>query len=319
MVGGTGYVCLVRGLPTWQENYLIQVKGELRLAGNFKVSQVNGVEGSSKECYVGTGGHGNRSLRSGGPDDLDLTHQVVLFGLELVHFHEFEEGEEGDDNLDLRGGLLEERLQGYSLAWSETGQEEFDLVIDGVAVIDDVTKIPGLFESFQDILEGSDEVENGNFSQGSWLKILGFRIFLGSESEDRFLFDLPAGEETGGILEFFVFNKLADQFPTGVVFVRFVPGRLFPLGEKSPALNIHQVGRHGDEFRGQIDVEKFEGLEVIEILGCDPFQRYVVNVHLVFPDEVKKQVQGALEYFQADFVVGKFHTGEIPKVTGYGE
>ncbi len=237
----------------------------------------------------------------------------------MVHFHEFEEGEEGDDDLDLRGGLLEKRLQSHSLARLETGQEEFDLVIDGVAVIDDVAKIPGLFESLQDILEGSDEVENGNFGQGSRFKILGFCVFLGSEGEDRFLLDLPAGEEAGGILEFFVFNELADQFPTRVVFVCLVVGRLFPFGEKGPALNIHQVGGHGDEFGCQIDVEKFEGLEVIEILGCDPFQRYVVNVHLVFPNEVKKQVEGAFENFQADFVVGRFHAGEIPEVTGYGE
>ena len=219
-----------------------------------------------------------------------MTHQVVLFGLELVHFHQFEEGEEGDDDLDLRGGLLEEGLQGHPLAWLETDEEEFDLIIDGIAVIDDVAKVPGLLEPLQDILEGSDEVKNGNFGQGSRLKILGFCIFFGSESKDRFLLDLPAGQETGGILEFFVFNELADQFPTRVVLVRLVPWRLLPLGEKGPAFNIHQVGRHRDEFRGQIDVEKFEGLEVIEILGCDPFQGYIVNVHLVFPDEVKKQV-----------------------------
>ena len=28
-----------------------------------------------------------------------MTHQIVLFGLELVHFHEFEEGEESDDEV----------------------------------------------------------------------------------------------------------------------------------------------------------------------------------------------------------------------------
>ena len=89
LVGGTWSFRFVGGLPTRQENYLIQLEGEVCLPGNFQMPQMKGIKGSSKECQAWRMGHGIKGLLwSGGPDDLDFTHQVVLFGLELVHLHE---------------------------------------------------------------------------------------------------------------------------------------------------------------------------------------------------------------------------------------
>ena len=43
--------------------------------------------------------------------------------------------------------------------------EQFDFVGNGEAVIDDVAEIMGFLEAFQDILEGADEIENGNLGE----------------------------------------------------------------------------------------------------------------------------------------------------------
>ncbi|MFT6179906.1 MAG: hypothetical protein ACJA1W_002255, partial [Akkermansiaceae bacterium] len=37
------------------------------------------------------------------------------------------------------------------------------------------------------------------------------------------------------------------------------------------------------------------------------FQRDIVDIDLVFFDEIEKQIKGALEDFQTDFVIGGFH------------
>ena len=84
---------------------------------------------------------------------MDFAHEIILFGLELVHFHQFEECQEGHNDFDFGGRFLEESLQGHLFSRFEIGQEEIDFVADSVAVIDDVSEVSCFLESFENVLK----------------------------------------------------------------------------------------------------------------------------------------------------------------------
>ncbi len=73
--------------------------------------------------------------------DDDFSEELVLADDELVEFHQFEHGEEGDDDFGLGGGGLEEVFEAAGFAGLEAVEEEFDFVGDGVAVVDDVAEV----------------------------------------------------------------------------------------------------------------------------------------------------------------------------------
>ena len=184
--------------------------------------------------------------------------------------------------------------------------EQLDFVGDGEAVVDDVAEIMGFLEAFQDVLERADQVENRDFGErGGFLggQVRGVRLV----GEAAFLFEFAQGEESGGVLEFLVFDELADEFPARIVLFGVLFGRLIDAWQQRPAFQIHQVGGHHDELGGEVDVEQLEGVDVVEILAGDALDGNGMDVHLVFFDEVEQEVERAFEDFEADFVVVGFH------------
>lgn len=246
---------------------------------------------------------------SGSAFDGDTSEEVVLADDELVEFHEFEHGEEGDDDFGFGGCGLEEVIEGEGLSWEETGEEEFDFIGDGEAVVDDIAEVVRFFEAFKDVLEGTDEVEDGDFGEGGWC--FGWASGgIGLVGEAAFLFEFADGEEAGGVFEFFVFDELADEFPAGIVFVGVFFGRLFGAGEEGSGFEVHEVRGHDDKFGGEVDVEEFKGVDVVEVLLGDALDGDGVDIEFVLFDEVEEEVEGAFEDFEADFVIDGFQ-GEV--------
>ena len=226
----------------------------------------------------------------------------------MVEFHQFEQGEEGDDDLGLGGGHLEKLFKAAGLTGGKVAEKQLDLVRDGEAVVDDVAEIVGFLEAFQDVLEGPDEVENGDLRKcGGFLdrEVGGVRLM----GEATFLLELAEAEETGGVLEFFILDELADELPARIVFLGVLLRRLVHAWQERPAFQIHQVGGHHDELGSEVDVEQLEGVDVVEILAGDALDGNGMDVHLVLFDEVEEEIERAFEDFEADFVVVGFHGG----------
>ena len=103
--------------------------------------------------------------------------------------------------------------------------------------------------------------------------------------------------------EFLVFDKLPDQFPTRVIFLRIFLGRQLIDRQQAAAFQVNQVCRHRDELAGEIDVQFRESLKMFEVLASDTFNRDVVNIDLVALDQVKQEIERPFENLQLDLVI----------------
>ncbi len=243
-------------------------------------------------------------------DDGDISEQVILADNELVEFHQFQDGEEGDDDFRLGGGGLEQGVEGERLAGFEVIEQEFDFVCDGETVINDIAEIVGFLEAFENVLEGADEIEDRDFRKSRRF-FGGFVAWIGLMGETALLIDFAKGEETCCVLEFLVFDELANEFPARVVVFNIFLGRLFGAREKGSGFDVHQVGRHHNELGSEVDVEELESIDVIEVLLGDLLDRNGVDVQLVLFDQVEQEIERAFEDFELDFVIGVFQgTGE---------
>lgn len=244
-------------------------------------------------------------IDGGAADDGDVAQQMVLTDDELIELHQLQDGEESDDDLRLGGGRLEHGIKTQRLARFEMIQKKLDFIGHSEAVVDDIAEIVGFLEAFEHILKRTNEVEDGNFREGG--RLLGRLVAgIGLVGETALLIELAKGEEAGGVFEFFVFDELADQFPTRIIILDIVFGRLFAPGQEGSGFQIHQIGCHDDELGGEVDVQKLEGIDVIEVLLGDFLDRDRMDIQLVFFDQIEQEIQGALENFELDFVIGGF-------------
>ena len=109
-------------------------------------------------------------------DDDDFTEQIGLANHELIHFHEFEEGEEGDDDFGFAGGIGEEIFKGQGISLDDGLKKEVDFVTDGESFVVDFTEGVFVFEAFEDFAERADEVEDTDFD---FLRLFCGRAFCG--------------------------------------------------------------------------------------------------------------------------------------------
>jgi hypothetical protein len=56
--------------------------------------------------------------------------------------------------------------------------------------------------------------------------------------------------------------------------------------QQASALQVNEIGRHHDEFARQLNVQFFERLKILEVLGRDPLERNIVDVDFVLFDQV---------------------------------
>ena len=109
----------------------------------------------------------------------------------------------------------------------------FDFFADSPFVFKNVAEIFAFVEALQNGVDRVDEIENGDLGARS----RGFGVefeLAGDAREDVFLPSFEILELGGGVLEFFVFDQLADEFPAGIfpVFFASRAASMLPPGAK---------------------------------------------------------------------------------------
>ena len=91
----------------------------------------------------------------------------------------------------------------------------------------------------------------------------------------------------GGVLEFFVFDELTDQFPARVfAFLLAFHLHLLVHGQQFAALDIHERRGHDEEFAGDLQIELAHEVDVFDELRGEPREVDLINVHLIKKEEV---------------------------------
>ena len=68
------------------------------------------------------------------------------------------------------------------------------------------------------------------------------------------------------------------------------------LGKEHPALDIEQCRRHHEKLAHDIHILCLHVFDIVKILFCYHHDRYVIDIDLVFFDQIKKQIQRSLEH-----------------------
>lgn len=80
---------------------------------------------------------------------------------------------------------------------------------------------------------------------------------------------------------------MANEFPTWIIFLDVFFRGLLVAREKGSGFQIHQIGCHHNELGSEVDVEEFEGIDVIEVLLGDFFDGNRLDIQLVLFDKVE--------------------------------
>lgn len=161
-------------------------------------------------------------------------------------------------------------------------------------------------DALEDSAEGMDEVHEADFRKRHGGE---FGEFLWGEiaREKRFLQFFAFAQNLSRFLEFSVFDELADELPSRVVFLRFLLGGLLVLGEEGSAFNVHEGGGHDKEVPGDFEVELAHRLQILEVIVDDFLDKDLVNIYLVLFDEVEEKVEGTFKDLEVDFegIIGR--------------
>ena len=151
-------------------------------------------------------------------------------------------------------------------------------------------------------VDGVEQIENRNVRPGRRCGAFKFE-FAGQARKNVFLFGLEDLQAGGGVLEFFVFDELADEFPARVfAFLLAFHRHLLVHGQQFAALDIHERRGHDKEFAGDLQIELAHEVNVFDELRGEPREVDLINVHLLLFDEVKEQIERAFEDLELDFV-----------------
>ncbi|OQC72612.1 MAG: hypothetical protein BWX45_00855 [Deltaproteobacteria bacterium ADurb.Bin002] len=114
--------------------------------------------------------------------------------------------------------------------------------------------------------------------------------------------DRPPGQQVGGFLEGLVLQKLADQLRARVVF-QFFGRRLLRNRQQQAGLDVNQRGGHHQIFACQIQIKRLDEVQIIQVLTGDERDGNVINIDLIFFDQIQKQIQRTFKNIQFDRVV----------------
>ena len=205
-----------------------------------------------------------------------------------MHADHFQHGEQGDDH----------RVPGFA------GLEKFDerngIVGDDQALAQPVhhlrdgdgivaqAELRDFFAAFKNLLESFDQV-NERDDQLALHFVAAVKRFIGVRPDVGFDLLLLV-EQLRGILEFFVFEQAVDEF---VARVRLVGGQQRVHRQEQFGFDVNQRGSHVDEVGGDVYVERFELVKVVEILLGDFGDGNIVDVHLLLADEIEQEIERA--------------------------
>lgn len=97
-----------------------------------------------------------------------------------------------------------------------------------------------------------------------------------------------------------------NQFPAGIhgIVVGVIGDGGVSLRKEHAAFDLHEGGRHHEEFAGDFEVELLHRVQHVDVLARDGLDRDVVDVELALPDQEEKQIERTLEGGQLNAVVG---------------
>src|SRR3984885_790632 len=248
-----------------------------------------------------------------GPN-LDFGKQAVLEHPDLLHADEFQQGQERDRNLGPTRRVLEKIEKRDRSLSSHSAHDKLDFVRDGVAFLENLTKVfPLLFDLFEHFLEGINQIENPDFRFKQRARIFERRFFRYPDDQP-FLQQLPVMKLECRVLELFILDQLPDQIPARIFFFGlFIRGLLVDRKEIS-ALDVDQIRRHHDKLSGNLKVQHPKCFQILEVMAGNPFDRNIVNIDLILPDQVEQEIERPFEDFQLHLVI-ILHQSEIRNAT----
>src|SRR5690606_37179272 len=139
-----------------------------------------------------------------------------LEGPDHAKADQFEESEEGDDNLGSAGGGVEEFRETEVPALAGGGEQRLDLFTDAPFVLEDLARIAGaLLEALEHGVDRGEEIKDRGLRTPRF-GFLGQFDAPGDAREGVFGLDLELLKAHGGVLEFSVLDEAADEFPARV-------------------------------------------------------------------------------------------------------
>src|SRR6185437_13002798 len=206
-----------------------------------------------------------------------------------LHAHHFEHGEERNDH-GVAGfaSVKEFDERDDFVGGDEALAEAVHHLRDGDAFMAQ-GKLGDVFFALEDVLEGLDEIHERNDE-------FAFDFFTGVERAvwmrpDVLLDLLLLIKELRGILEFFVLEEAMNEFIARVF--GFARGGERIGGQQHLRLDVDERGRDIDEIRGDVYIERFELVEIIEILLGDFGDGNIVDVHLLLANQIEQKIERA--------------------------
>src|SRR5207249_3763924 len=107
-------------------------------------------------------------------------------------------------------------------------------------------------------------------------------------------------QQLGGRLELLMLEQPADQRVARVFFLAFDTCRRLGTRQQQFRFDVDQGRGHHQELACDIEIQLLHQVNRVEILRRDERNGNVVDVHLVFPDEVKQQIERPREVIELD-------------------
>ncbi len=249
--------------------------------------------------------HGRRDVRRygrRGAGDFNFGKRLGLGADELAQADQFQQRQEGADDLGAAGGAREQFDKAHAGAPGDHFEDEVDFLADRPFVLENVAQVFALVEALQHAADGVEQVKNGNIRLGRRGGVLKFQ-FARHAREDVFLFGLEHLQAGGGVLEFLVFHQLADEFPARVfALLLALDLHLLVHRQQLATFDVHERRGHHEKFAGNLQIELPHEIDVFDELRGEFGEVDFVNVHLLLLDQIKEQIERAFEDLELDFV-----------------
>jgi len=253
-------------------------------------------------------GDGQFGRLVGEGEDIDGAEGFFLFDADEFLADEFEECEEEADDFAAAGAALEDGFEGEGFFPLGAVEDVGFVDVDGGVVMDDLVAAFAGEGGLHEAAEGFEKIPDlEGFEVEFLFELVGLAEFLEVGEGAGVALGLVVGpivEFAGEVLEFFVFEELADQFEARVAEVVLFLARFgLAAGQEHGGLDFHEGGGHDEEFAGEVDVELLEHIDILEVLVGDGGDGDVLDVHLGAADEVEEQVEGAVVDVDANAIV----------------
>ena len=235
----------------------------------------------------------------------DAAADVVLDDEDLLGLHELQQDQEGDDDFLPAGAGLQEGAEVGMRVGLQVGTDVEGLGVHADFFASDLAEaaadgIAAAFFSAEDFAE--DLLQGLEVGVPEQVVVIDGRLViadlfgevLGAEKAPAG-FLAADGEFLGEIFVQLIFQKAPHQLLAGISLLLAGLLVLF-AGQEHAALDVQEGCRHDEKFAGDVHVLVVHLVDIFEVLVGDLDDRNIVDVDLVFFDQVHEEVQRAFEH-----------------------